>query len=499
MTDAFKLVQISQARRRQAATSVEHSMPTQQEIEELYKERITPETDLPPMQPLFEMFDVPCFYRGELVADCGKAKSGKTFFLSIVMAGCLTQKALALKRFCPTERTALELRSLATEGTQEITERASQAKSLALTDDTDYTDMKPLRVLWIDTEQSQQSTQEILRDRIIPLAENNSPAEIISPAERAEIAEMTSQAKGVSPTERTALELRSLATEGTQEITERDKSLTDSTDDTDSPSQREVSVISAISVGQKIDETVYAFNLRGLGYERRQRMVEVAVRAIKPDIVILDGIKDLMTDINDAVQATVIMEKLMALAKEMNCCIVCVLHQNKSEQDRNMRGSIGTELTNKAFEVFQCEIINENNGKTDTFKVTHTYSRKKKMKQNFYYCINDQGLPEWCPDYHEKPRDTHGRWISPKALAEDDEAPASEAELRKLFTNAMEGRNKRPFREVMAIALKRCGVADSTTYYRLLEQAGAMGIISMAYHPETQEKWIVYDDGSLPF
>ena len=398
MTDAFKLVQTSQARRRQAATSVEHTMPTQQEIEELYKERITPETDLPPMQPLFEMFDVPCFYRGELVADCGKAKSGKTFFLSIVMAGCLAQKALALKRYGPTEN------------------------NKSLTDDTDCTDFKPLRVLWIDTEQSQQSTQEILKDRIIPL-----------------------------------------------------------------------------SAASDVDETVYAFNLRGLGYERRQRMVEVAVRAIKPDIVILDGIKDLMTDINDAVQATIIMEKLMALAKEQNCCIVCVLHQNKSEQDRNMRGSIGTELTNKAFEVFQCEIISENNGKTDTFKVTHTYSRKKKMKQNFYYCINDQGLPEWCPDYQEKPRDTHGRWISPKALVEDDEVPVSDAYLRKLFTNAMEGHNKRPFREVMAIALKKCGVADAQTYYRLLEQAGAMGIISMAFHPETQEKWIVYDDGSLPF
>ena len=437
MTDAFKLVQISQARRRQAATSVEHSMPTQQEIEELFKERITPETELPPMQPLFEMFDVPCFYRGELVADCGKAKSGKTFFLSIVMAGCLAQKALALRRFC-------------------------------LTDDTDNTDFKPLRVLWIDTEQSQQSTQEILRDRIIPLAENNSPAEI------AEMAEMASQAKGIG--------------------------LTDSTDYTDKISQGEkISAISAISAGLNLNETVYAFNLRGLGYERRQRMVEVAVRAIKPDIVILDGIKDLMTDINDAVQATIIMEKLMALAKEQNCCIVCVLHQNKSEQDRNMRGSIGTELTNKAFEVFQCEIISENNGKTDTFKVTHTYSRKKKMKQNLYYCINDQGLPEWCPDYHEKPRDTHGRWVSPKSLAEDDEVPVNEADLRKLFTNAMEGHNKRPFREVMAIALKKFGVADAKTYYRLLEQAGAMGIISIAFHPETQEKWIVYDDGSLPF
>ena len=48
------------------------------------------------------------------------------------------------KRLGPTEMTALELCSLATEGTQEITERTeiipSQAKSLSLTDDTDCTD-----------------------------------------------------------------------------------------------------------------------------------------------------------------------------------------------------------------------------------------------------------------------------------------------------------------------------------------------------------------------
>lgn len=390
MTDAFKLVQISQARRRQTASSVERTIPTQQEIDELFKARITPETDLPPMQPLFEMFDVPCFYRGELVADCGKAKSGKTFFLSIIMAGCLTQKALALKRY-------------------------------GLAENAESAEMKPLRVLWLDTEQSQQSTQEILKDRIIPL-----------------------------------------------------------------------------STVSELNKTFYAFNLRGLGYDRRQKMVEVAVRAIKPDIVILDGIKDLMTDINDAVQATIIMEKLMALAKEMNCCIVCVLHQNKSEQDRNMRGSIGTELTNKAFEVFQCEIISENNGKTDTFKVTHTYSRKKKMKQKFYYCINDDGLPEWCPDYQERPRDGLGRWVSWKTQ-EKSQDTLNEADLRKLFKTAMEGQNQRPFKEVMAIALKKCGVADAKTYYQLLEQAVALGIIRTGIHPNTQETWLEYDDGTLPF
>ena len=448
MTDAFKLVQISQARKK--PSSAERTIPTQQEIDELFKERITPETDLPPMQPLFEMFGVPCFYRGELVADCGKAKSGKTFFLSILMAGCLTEKALALKRFGLTDNAEI-FKSL-TDCTDN-TDFSSQAKDLSHTESTDITEMKPLRVLWMDTEQSQQSTQEILKDRIMPLAEKGL-------ADSAEI-------------------------------------LKSHTEITEMPPSEEKSVKSVESV-RDLNETFYAFNLRGLGYDRRQRMVEVAVRAIKPDIVILDGIKDLMTDINDAVQATIIMEKLMALAKEMNCCIVCVLHQNKSEQDRNMRGSIGTELTNKAFEVFQCEIIGENNGKTETFKVTHTYSRKQKMKQNFYYCINDEGLPEWLPDYQEQPRDGLGRWVSWKTQEESQDA-LSEADLRKLFKTAMEGYKQRPYNVVMAVALKKCGITDAKAYYLLLEQAVALGIIRMGIHPDTHQTWLELDDGTLPF
>lgn len=409
--EAFELVKGSLSHSRRATTPVERFVPTQQEVDELFLERITPETDLPPMQPLFRMFDVPCFYRGELVADCGKAKSGKTYFLSILMAACLTEKALALERFCPTE-------------------------------------MKPLRVLWIDTEQSQQSTQEILRDRIIPLAEKCHTDNTDLCCERSNFAEQKESVQSVS------------------------------------------SVFD-------INNTFYAFNLRGLGFEKRGRMVDVAIRTIKPDICIIDGIKDLMTDINDAVQATRIMEQLMALAKEQNCCIVCVLHLNKSEQDRNMRGSIGTELTNKAFEVFQCEMINEKD-KTDTFKVTHTYSRKQKMKQRFYYRINDEGLPEWHPDYQEQPRDDLGRWTRPSSVSASS-ANTVDIDLRKLFTTAMEGRNQRPFGEVMAIALKKCGVIDSKAYYRYLDQAVEQNIVHREVHPETGATWIVLDDNTLPF
>ena len=385
--EAFNLVRGSLNHRRQTAVSAERVEPSQLEIDELFCERITPETPLPPMQPLFRMFDVPCFYRGELVADCGKAKSGKTFFLSILMATCLTEKTLALERIVP-------------EDEADSADRASPAPP-------------PLKVLWLDTEQSQQSTQEILKERIIPLAKVDS-----------------------------------------------------------------------------INDTFYAFNLRGLGFERRGKMVDVAIRAIRPDICIIDGVKDLMTDINDAVQATLIMEKLMALAQELNCCIVCVLHQNKSEQDRNMRGSIGTELTNKAFEVFQCEIVNEKS----IFKVTHTYSRKQKMKQKFLYRVNEQGLPEECADYQEQPRDENGRW---KKVEEDDTKDMPN--LRDLFSKAMEGRTQRPFSEVMAVALKKCGVVDAKAYYAYLDMAIEQGIIRKEAHPETGVTWVELIDNSLPF
>ena len=433
----FELIKGSLSQRRRAANPEGPSEPTQQEVDELFVQRITPETDLPPMQPLFKMFDVPCFYRGELVANCGKAKSGKTFFLSIVMAACLTEKALALERHTENNKGHTDL--------SDYTDDNSPAER------NEISEIKPLRVLWIDTEQSQQSTQEILRDRIIPLAES-CPAEPMEHAMQNQISAISFISAGP---------------------------------------EKPVGLEKSVKSERSVCDNFFAFNLRGLGFEKRGKMVDVAIRAIKPDIAVIDGIKDLMTDINDAVQATLIMEKLMALAKEMNCCIVCVLHQNKSEQDRNMRGSIGTELTNKAFEVFQCEVVDESN----TFKVTHTYSRKQKMKRKLYYRVNDQGLPEQCANYLEQPRDDLGRWMSTKAV----DAKGAEVDLLRLFTTAMEGRTQRPFGEVMAVALKKCGVLDAKTYYAYFAMAEEQGIVRKEVHPDNGTTWVELIDNSLPF
>lgn len=104
-------------------------------IAKLKKDRITADKELSPMEFLLKLFDVPCCPRGELVAFTGKAKSGKTFVMSMMMAAASAAEALAFHR----------------------------------------TTFEPLQVLWIDTEQSDQSTQDILRNRLIPMVVSSPP------------------------------------------------------------------------------------------------------------------------------------------------------------------------------------------------------------------------------------------------------------------------------------------------------------------------------------
>jgi hypothetical protein len=164
----------------------QQALETEQMLALLQQRRITPSTELPKMDFLFKLFHKPCFPRGELVALSGKAKSGKTFVSSILMALSFRNQVLSVERI----------------------------------------EQKPLHVLWYDTEQSEESTQDILRSRIIPMT--------------------------------------------------------------------------GIDESQFPMHLFDIFNVRQDGYARRLPMLEVAVRHYRPDLVVLDGVRDLVADINDA-------------------------------------------------------------------------------------------------------------------------------------------------------------------------------------------------------
>ena len=330
--------------------------------------RITPEKQLKPMEFLFHLYGKPCFPKRELVAITGKAKSGKTFVTSMLMACCQNRDVLAFQRIGD----------------------------------------KPLRVLWYDTEQSDESTQDILKNRVFRM---------VAPAP-----ELFSQRSG---------------------------------------------------------ELFDVFNVRAVEWKERRSLLKEAVERYGPDLVIVDGIRDLVNDINDGVLAQEVMEELLHLATQKNCCIVCVLHQNKGSEDHNLRGWIGTELMNKAFEVYSCEKLLPQR----IFSLEQTLTRKYDIERTMYFEVGDDGLPVSCgvpTDGGSKDKADGYPQLNADYIRHD-EHDQWQVDVRRLFSDAIGGRQQVTGAELRSEVCRLSNIRSWKFYNSLLEQAVNGEIIMKSY------------------
>ena len=326
--------------------------------------RITPEKQLKPMEFLFHLYGKPCFPRRELVAITGKAKSGKTFVTSMLMACCQNRDVLAFQRIGD----------------------------------------EPFRVLWYDTEQSDESTQDILKNRVMRMVDGD---------------------------------------------------------------------------GKLFD----IFNVRGVAWKERRDLLREAVTRCKPDLVIVDGIRDLVNDINDGVLAQEVMEELLHLATQHDCCIVCVLHQNKSGEDHNLRGWIGTELMNKAFEVYSCEKLLPQR----IFSLEQTLTRKYDIEQTMYFEVGDDGLPRGAsPLPPSLEGDKRGGQESLPKLNQEyivhEEDGGWQFDVTRLFLNAMRGEEEVGGSELRNRVMQLSGIAFPFKYNQLLTKALELKLIERVEH-----------------
>jgi hypothetical protein len=242
-------------------------------FEEILSRRITPDTLVPQHDFLFRWDNQPCFARGELIALTGKAKSGKTYVCSMLMALAVRAQLMGLSRLHD----------------------------------------EPLRVVWIDTEQSEDSTYEILCHRIGALINQPIPEELF-----------------------------------------------------------------------------FVYNLRRDNWQDRMQWVEMCIVQNKPDLVIFDGIRDVVGDINNYTEAQNVLSKMLSLASWSGACIVCVLHQNKALEDKTLRGALGTELQNKSYETYECQ----KDPDTRIFTLRQTATRKYDITHKLEFSVNAEGLPE---------------------------------------------------------------------------------------------------------
>ena len=351
-------------------------------IERLKKDRITIDKELPPMEFLLKLFDVPCCPRGELVEFTGKAKSGKTFVMSMMMAAAAASEVLAFRR----------------------------------------TTFEPLQVLWIDTEQSDQSTQDILRNRLVPMV---------------------------------------------------------------------------CGGGEGFPESMYdIFNVRTESWTERLPLLMAAIDLCHPDLVILDGVRDLVDDINNGQLVHEVTERLMKVAQLARCCIVCVIHQNKAAEDRTLRGSIGTELTNKAFEVYECEKLMPSR----TFVMTQKLTRKYDIVDSLYFTVDDRGLPRQVGapqaglEMTVITADGIARQTGLKAkylIVHED--GSWEVDYRLLFRDALTNQGELCGGELRDRVMGLCGMKNRFQYGELLEKAKAGGILSMRKAGKKHYYWLAPD------
>lgn len=148
--------------------------------------------------------------------------------------------------------------------------------------------------------------------------------------------------------------------------------------------------ILAMTSNQFLDK-LHVFTLRNYSPYERRLFIEGILNHPKlfkdVGLVVIDGIRDLVTAINDESQATIVSTLLMKWTQGKNFHIITVLHENKS--DKNARGHLGTELVNKAETVLK--VIESE----DDRNVSHVQFEfvKEKAPESFSFGIDENGIP----------------------------------------------------------------------------------------------------------
>lgn len=159
--------------------------------------------------------------------------------------------------------------------------------------------------------------------------------------------------------------------------------------------------VSAIAAAALINGTV--LHCRACFPEGKRKILyidtEQAIGMI-PDLglVIIDGIRDFVYDINSPGESTDVISRLMRWTDDRQIHIHTILHQNKN--DEHARGHVGTELNNKAETIMQIEPDKDDK----SISVVEALHIRDREFESFAFRINDECLPETVKFYQLQKR-----------------------------------------------------------------------------------------------
>ncbi len=141
----------------------------------------------------------------------------------------------------------------------------------------------------------------------------------------------------------------------------------------------------------KKDDNYFTFTLRTVGYKSRLEFIEYWLRERVDDgkagLVIIDGVADLVSDVNNLEESNNVVQKLMQLTAVYNCHIVTIIHSNYGTTKPT--GHLGSLLEKKAETQIELEVNTVHNE-----QITVKCRRSRGFPfDTFSFKVNDYGYP----------------------------------------------------------------------------------------------------------
>ena len=151
--------------------------------------------------------------------------------------------------------------------------------------------------------------------------------------------------------------------------------------------------------GLESDDKYYTYALRNMNPADRIDFIDYVLENILDSknigLIIIDGIADLVSDVNNLEQCSVAVQKLMSWTDLYKCHIVTVIHSNYGSDKPT--GHLGSFLEKKAELQIKLEANHINKG---WVSVECKRSRNRGFEP-FSFLINENGLPEFVIDNYE--------------------------------------------------------------------------------------------------
>lgn len=178
---------------------------------------------------------------------------------------------------------------------------------------------------------------------------------------------------------------------------------------------RKIHYASRLNINENSND-LCVLNLKGDTPSERERFIENAIIDIQPDIVFIDGVKDITrTEPNDQTEGKRIGEELKQWTSKYDCLIAIAIHENKN--DLNSRGAVGAAVEEISSEVWRIDRNIEG-----VFTASQTLFRYHSPVEDLCFTMDEKGNIQ-----REEPQQ--------KVNPEDLKKQKMEFAFREVFTN----------------------------------------------------------------